>query len=169
MAFHHFPCADLDFDDAKLLPMYLDLIQSWTSLDLEVNQPEVNNSMIVRKALFDLKWQREGPTRVWVYDLSSKVTSKCMKVFEKKFGIDFENEFQFTFRHWFHHMVVMELVPRSEWERPPRNEMEMKHPLCFVVAAAEHPQHTLLSINYGDLLVAQKYVSRYSHFETYRW
>ncbi|KAL2641451.1 hypothetical protein R1flu_009038 [Riccia fluitans] len=137
MAFHHFPCADLDFDDAELLPMYLNLIQSWTGLDPKVNQPEVNNSMIVRRALFDLEWQWEGPARVWVYDLSSEVMSKCMKVFEKKFGTKAENEFQFTFRHWFHRMAVMELVPRSEWERPPWNEVEMKHPLCFAVATWE--------------------------------
>ncbi|KAL3678020.1 hypothetical protein R1sor_020976 [Riccia sorocarpa] len=89
------PCRNLDFNDADLLPKYLDLIRTWTGLE------ELANSVIVHRALFLLPDEPDkkkgyyndflrcdGPARVWIYRFSSIVTNKCMTVFKEKFGED---------------------------------------------------------------------------------
>ncbi|KAL3696005.1 hypothetical protein R1sor_010081 [Riccia sorocarpa] len=167
------PCRDLDFDDADLLPKYLDLIRTWTGLE------EVANSMIVHRALFLLPDEPDkkkgynndflrcdGPARVCIYHFSSIVTNKCMTVFKEKFGEDPEHEFRFTFRHWFHRMAVMELVPLSELKRPPRNDMEKKHPSCFAVGVAQPMEQTLG--DYSDIVAARNLMKKYDHFHMYK-
>ncbi|KAL3690851.1 hypothetical protein R1sor_004502 [Riccia sorocarpa] len=136
-----FPCADLDFGDSQLLPIYEDLLEGMTGLK------GASRCTLVQRALFDIpdepdpnkNWfeqeyvERKGPVRKWLYTFSLLVTHKCTKLYKEKFSEDPTPKFRFTFRHWFHQMAAIELVQDAG---PDDGSL---HPLCFACGAATNP------------------------------